>query len=292
MKFETLITETINPNTVNLDKCSTLEIVETINREDQKIAEAVAAVSHDIAKAIDLITQKLKNGGRMIYVGAGASGGQGVLDASECRATYGVHTETVQAAIVGGDKALWDSMLGDEDDYENGKEEMIDRAVSDKDVVVGIAASGRTPYVLGAIEQANLLGATTIGICNNPNTKLSELVNLCICTITGPEPIQGSTRMKSATAQKMVLNILSTGTMVKLGKVYGNLMVDLNPINEKLIDRAKRIVMQATGADADVTKNALDECDNNCKKAIVCILRSCNLKQAEDWLKENDGFIR
>lgn len=286
-----LVTEKNNPDTVNIDSCSTRELVRMINREDRKVALAVDDQEEQIAEAIDLAAEKLKKGGRMFYVGAGTSGRLGVVDASECKATYGVPPEMVQAVIPGGAGTVRDASQGDEDDFEEGYRQISVHGITDKDVVVGIAASGRTPYVLGAMTAAREQRALTVGICNNPQTMLHSLAEVIIAVVTGPEVIQGSTRMKAGTAQKLVLNMLSTGVMVKLGKTYNNLMVDLYVNNQKLEDRACRIVMQATGADGKDAYQALRQCDFQVKTAIVCLLKSCGKEQAGEYLAQSEGRI-
>jgi N-acetylmuramic acid 6-phosphate etherase len=286
-----LLTEQNNPDTYNIDRSTAREISDMLCRENMKATLAVERASAEIADAIELIAGRLARGGRMVYVGAGTSGHLGVVDASECPATFGVPPTTVQAVIPGGTEAIWDASIGDEDDGEAAAAEMKRLAIGEDDVVVGIAASGRTPYVLGALKAAKELNAAVISITNNPKTQLEALADIAIVAAAGPEPIQGSTRMKSGTAQKMILNMLSTGAMVVLGKVYHNLMVDVMPVNEKLKDRAARIVAQAAGADEALARKALENCGGNAKRAIVTILKSCGPEEAERLLKENGGSI-
>lgn len=290
-KIGALVTEQNNLATYNIDICSTEELVRMINQEDQKIALAVQTQEKQIAESIDLVSERLKTNGRMFYFGAGTSGRLGVVDASECKATYGVPSEMVQAVIPGGHDAIWDASAGDEDNFDEGFRQIELYNITGKDVVVGIAASGRTPYVLGALSAARGVGAVTIAICNNPQTPMHQIAQKTIAVVTGPEAIQGSTRMKAGTAQKMVLNMLSTGVMVKMGKTYHNLMVDLFVNNQKLQDRAKRIVMQAIDANEEEAIAALEKCNYQVKTAIVCILKSCSKDQAENYLDQSGGRI-
>lgn len=290
-KISALVTEQNNSATFDIDICSTEELVRMINQEDQKIALAVQTQEKQIAESIDLASERLKTNGRMFYFGAGTSGRLGIVDASECKATYGVPSEMVQAVIPGGRDVIWDASAGDEDNFDEGFRQIELYNITEKDVVVGIAASGRTPYVLGALSAARDVGAVTIAICNNPQTPMHQIAQKTIAVVTGPEVIQGSTRMKAGTAQKMVLNMLSTGVMVKMGKTYHNLMVDLFVNNQKLQDRAKRIVMQAIDANEEEAIAALEECNYQVKTAIVCILKSCNRNQAEDYLNQSEGRI-
>lgn len=266
-----LITENINKNTVNIDKCDTIDMVRMINEEDKRVAYAVENVLDKIASAIDLATTRLQNGGRMLYIGAGSSGRIGALDASECPPTYGVPEEIVNAILAGGIEGFKNAANGNEDSYEQGIEDLKKEDINKKDVIVGIAASGRTPYVLGAIDHAKSIGALTIGICNNPDTKLSDIANITIAAITGPEVIQGSTRMKAGTAQKMILNMISTCVMVKLGRTYGNMMIDLGAGNEKLHDRAENIVCNITGSNKELAREVLNACGYNIREAIKLI---------------------
>ena len=245
--IDTLITETNNPATAGISGCSTLEMVRLINQEDKKVAQAVERELPHIAEAIAEAAARLARGGRLFYVGAGTSGRLAVVDASECPCTYGVSPDMVQAVLAGGLEGIGDAARGHEDNTEMGGEDLRRRQLTARDVVVGITASGRTPYVLGAVRYAAQVGAFTIGLCSNPDTAISHLAALTIAPITGPEAIEGSTRMKSGTAQKMVLNMLSTGVMIRLGKVYGNRMVQMVASNEKLRLRAARMVSEVTG---------------------------------------------
>lgn len=286
-----LVTEQNNSDTFNIDICDTNELVEMINHEDQKVSFAVRKQKRQIAESIDLAASRLREGGRMFYIGAGTSGRLGIVDASECKATYGVPGEMVQAIIPGGRDTIWDASDGDEDDFNEGFRQIEVYGITFKDIVIGITASGRTPFVLGALAGARKTGAATVGICNNPHTPIHEIAQITIAVITGPEVIQGSTRMKAGTAQKMVLNMISTGAMVRIGKTYHNLMVDLLANNEKLRDRAGRIVAQATGAGEEEARSVLRACGYHVKTAIVCILKACKKEEAEIYLDECDGFI-
>ena len=289
--IHTLLTETNNPATAGISGCSTLEMLRLINDEDKKVAPAVERELPHIADAVDRIAARLQAGGRLFYIGAGTSGRLAVVDASECRCTYGVPTDLVQAILAGGLEGIGDAAQGDEDDAAMGREEIRRRRAGAGDAVVGITASGRTPYVLGAIAQANEAGCLTVGLCSNPDTALSRLATVTIAPLTGPEAIEGSTRMKSGTAQKMVLNMLSTGAMIKLGKVYGNLMVDVKPTNAKLVERCKRIVCEATGVDYDTATEALEKCGYRAKVAIVMLKTGSDVHEAEQRLEAHEGRV-
>lgn len=265
------ITESINKRTNDIDKCETIEMVRMINDEDKSVAFAVEKELQNIALAIDKAALSLQNGGRMFYVGTGTSGRIGVLDASECPPTYGVSEEMVKAILAGGIEGITNAANGDEDSHEAGMKDLQKEGVNKKDVVVGITASGRTPYVIGAINHAKSMGALTIGICNNPDTELSRIADITIVAITGPEVIQGSTRMKAGTAQKMILNMISTGVMVKLGRTCGNIMIDLDANNEKLYGRAENIVCNLTGTNKDTARKALSACEYNIREAVKLI---------------------
>ena len=271
MDFSKLTTEQINSATANIDKCSTLEMVRLINDEDKKISAAVEKVLPEIANAVDLIAKKFEGGGRLIYIGAGTSGRLGVLDASECPPTFGVNADMVQGIIAGGNVALTCAVEGAEDDVTAAINDLDERNFSADDVLVGIAASGRTPYVLGGIEYAKKISASTVGISCVENSALAKIVDIAITPITGAEVITGSTRMKAGTATKMVLNMLTTGAMIRLGKVYGNLMVDVHATNDKLRDRAKRIVIAATNCTEQQAIDALNKCNGHAKSAILGI---------------------
>lgn len=285
-------TEHRNIDTMNIDSVSTIEILKMINNEDKKVALAIEKEIHNIAKTVDIIVDKLQLGGRLIYIGAGTSGRIGILDASECPPTFGTEPELVQAFIAGGEKAIVSSIEGAEDDKTGGVDELTYINFNKNDVLVGIAASGRTPYVLGAVEYAQGMGAVTVGICNNPDSELAKKSHISICPLTGAEAITGSTRMKAGTSQKLVLNMISTGVMIKYGKVYENLMVDVKASNDKLINRCKNIVMEATGVSLEEAEIVLNETNYNCKLAIFMILSKSNLNDAKRILHENNGYIR
>ncbi|MBO4401421.1 MAG: N-acetylmuramic acid 6-phosphate etherase [Selenomonadaceae bacterium] len=268
MNFANLTTEKRNPASANIDKCSTLEMVKIINDEDKKVALAVEKVLPQIASAVDLIAQKISDGGRLFYIGAGTSGRLGVLDASECPPTFGVQAELVQGIIAGGNFALTNAVEGAEDDTNAAAVDLDARNFSAADVLAGIAASGRTPYVLSAIEYAKKIGASTVGISCVENSALGQIVDIAITPVTGAEVITGSTRLKAGTATKLVLNTLTTGAMIRLGKVYGNLMVDVRATNDKLRDRARRIVIAATNCTDAQAVDALEKCGGHAKSAI------------------------
>ena len=272
MDFSKLTTEQRNSATANIDKCSTLEMVRLINDEDKKVAGAVEKVLPKIAEAVDLIAKKIQGGGRLIYIGAGTSGRLGVLDASECPPTFGVKPELVQGIIAGGNIALTCAVEGAEDDKTAAIKDLDEKDFSTADVLVGIAASGRTPYVLSGIEYAKKISAATVGISCVENSALEKIVDIAITPVTGAEAVTGSTRMKAGTATKMVLNMLTTGAMIRLGKVYGNLMVDVLATNDKLRDRAKRIVIAATNCTEDQAVAALKTCNGHAKSAILEIM--------------------
>jgi len=271
MDFSKLTTEQRNSATMNIDKCTTLEMVRLINDEDKKVAAAVEKVLPEIAAAVDVIADKLKSGGRLFYIGAGTSGRLGVLDASECPPTFGVNADMVQGMIAGGNIALTCAVEGAEDDKSAAIDDLARKDFSKADVLAGIAASGRTPYVLGGIEYAKKISASTIGISCVENSALAKIVDIAITPITGAEVITGSTRMKAGTATKMVLNMLTTGAMIRLGKVCGNLMVDVHATNDKLRDRAKRIVIAATGCTEEQAVAALKKFNGSAKAAVLSI---------------------
>ncbi|MCI8590281.1 MAG: N-acetylmuramic acid 6-phosphate etherase [Clostridiales bacterium] len=284
-------TEMRNENTAKIDTLPTLEMIRLINEEDKKVALAVEKELGKIADAVDLIAAKLKEGGRLIYVGCGTSGRLGILDAAECPPTYSTEPDQVMGIMAGGHAAMFQAAEGAEDHEEAGADDLKKIALCAKDVVVGIAASGRTPYVLGAMAYAKSVGAGVLSITCCPDSPVEAAAEIAIVPAPGPEVVTGSTRMKSGTAQKMVLNMLSTGAMIKLGKVYGNLMVDVKPSNEKLIIRCQRIVCEATGADEAAAKAALEQCDHHPKTAIVMLLLGVDAKQAKGLLAEHDGRI-
>lgn len=291
-QYKNLETEKINSETSMIDLCNTLEILQLINQEDAKVAEAVQGAIPQITKAVDVAYAVLKQGGHMIYLGAGTSGRLGVLDASECVPTYGVEPELVQGYIAGGDKALRTAIEGCEDDRNLG-EELIDKCkVTEKDVVVGISASGSASFVVAALEKAKKAGAITVAIVNNQDSIVKNVADISIEVITGPEVISGSTRMKAGTAQKMVLNMLSTAVMIKLGKVYKNMMVDLKATNKKLEDRAKRIFMDVTGKDQEIAEKYLKASQMDTKLAIMMCLSKLEKQEAQEALESCEGSLR
>jgi N-acetylmuramic acid 6-phosphate etherase len=266
--LENLLTEQSNPASAHIDALSTEEILRVINAEDRKVAEAVGLEIASIARAVDAIAASFHSGGRLFYIGAGTSGRLGVLDASECPPTFGVASDLVQGIIAGGEPALSRATETTEDDPAIGARDLTARGFTAKDILTGIAASGRTPYVLGAITEAKRLGATTIGVSCTPNSELARSVDIAITPLVGPEVIAGSTRMKAGTAQKLVLNMLTTGAFVRMGYVYGNLMVNVQPKNSKLRDRAARIIAQAAGVSYERAGELLIEAGDNVPAAI------------------------
>lgn len=287
-----LPTEQQNESTAHIDQLSTLDMVRLINQEDHKVADAVQAVLPQIAAAIDCIVPALASGGRLIYCGCGTSGRLGILDAVECPPTYSVSPELVQGIIAGGMGAIFKAVEGAEDDPVLGRQDLEQLHFGSADVLVGIAASGRTPYVLGAMAYARELGAAVIAVTCAPGSPIDCAADIGIAPTPGAEVITGSTRMKSGTAQKMVLNMLSTGSMVKLGKVYGNLMVDVKPSNEKLRRRCVNIVCQATGADSDHAEKTLERCGWRCKTAIVMLLCGMDAEHAKAALCRSNGRVQ
>lgn len=287
-----LTTEQLNPRTAHIDGLETEQIIRLIHEEDRQIADSIRAAIPQIAAGADMIVHSLQNGGRLFYVGAGTSGRLGILDASECPPTYGIDPSQVQGIIAGGMRAVTESVESAEDDEQLGIRDIEERDVCAQDCVIGIAASGRTPYVLAAMKRSAELGASVIGLCNNRNTPMKQFARLVIEAVTGPEVILGSTRMKAGTSQKQILNMLTTTAMIRLGKVFGNLMVDLQPSNEKLLHRAKRIVQIATsGTDAEVNE-AFAASGGNVKLAIVMMLAGLDRGAAEQLLAQSNGFVR
>ena len=287
-----LTTEAINPDTFMIDECSTVQMVELMNQQDALVPAAVAKEIPQIAKAVDILHQRLANDGRMFYIGAGTSGRLGVLDASECPPTFGTDPSLVQGYIAGGDFALRNAIEGCEDDPIEGEALIDSIGVTSKDVVVGISASGSARFVLAALEKAKSLGAATIGVCNNKGSKFEPIVDVCIAPVVGAEVISGSTRLKAGTAQKLVLNMLTTCTMVKLGKTYNNLMVDLKASNIKLVDRSVRIIMNTTDVDSSTAHIMLVKASMNCKLAIMMIKTGLDAKEAEKVLNNNSGSLK
>lgn len=287
-----LLTEKVNERTKQIDCCDTVGILNMINQEDMTVPAAVGKVIPQIALAVDMITEAVKNDGRLFYFGAGTSGRLGVLDASECTPTFGVDPSLVQGYIAGGDVALRTAVEGCEDSEEQGRKDVEKVGVTSKDVVVGITASGRTPYVMGVVRQAAAIGARTVGVATNPNNLLQEAVDISITPVVGSEAIMGSTRMKSGTAQKLVLNMLSTSVMIKLGKVYGNRMVDLRATNIKLVERAKRIFSDVTGEPEEVAQQYLDAAGMETKVAIMMFYSGLGASEAKRELQKNNDSLR
>ncbi len=290
-----LPTEQKNPETATIDAASTQEILQLINSNDARVPAAVGAEIPHIAEAVDVIVERFKRGGRLIYAGAGTSGRLGIVDASECPPTYGTPPEMVLALIAGGREAVFSAQEGAEDKPDAGAADLQAVNISVNDVVCGIAASGRTPYVLGAFAEAKKHGAPTILVTTTNREKLHELgvaADIFICPNVGPEVVMGSTRMKSGTAQKLVLNMLTTAAMIRMGKTYGNVMVDLAMTNQKLVERAKRIVMDITGADYDEASRVLDVTGGHVKTAIVMLLANVDVATAKERLQAAGGFVR
>ena len=289
--LSTLITEQRNPNSMHVDSLSALEIVQLMNEEDKQVPLAIEKCLPQIAQAVERIVAVFQQGGRLVYIGAGTSGRLGVLDASECPPTFGVSPEMVKGIIAGGERALRHPIEGAED----SAQAVVDLQTiqfSSKDVLVGIAASGRTPYVIGALEYAKSLGSVTVSISSNPNSAMANIVDIAIDTVVGPEVLTGSSRLKSGTAQKLVLNMLTTASMILMGKCYQNLMVDVQASNEKLKARAIRIVMQATDCDKALAEETLKQADQNAKLAIMMILSGLDRVQAEALLEKHQGKLQ
>ncbi|MEE9693155.1 N-acetylmuramic acid 6-phosphate etherase [Aeromonas hydrophila] len=289
--LSSMITETRNPASVEIDQLPTLEMLRVINQEDQQVALAVSQLLPEITRAVDAIAAAFGKGGRLVYIGAGTSGRLGILDASECPPTYGVSAEQVVGLIAGGHKAILQAVENAEDDAELGAQDLKNIQFCANDVLVGIAASGRTPYVLGAMTHARAVGATVCSISCNPGSPLAQAADISMVAVVGPEIVTGSSRMKAGTAQKLILNMLSTGAMIRTGKVYGNLMVDVEATNAKLVERQKRIVMEATDCERAVAERALAQADNHCKTAIVMILAGLTADEARTRLQSSNGFI-
>jgi N-acetylmuramic acid 6-phosphate etherase len=299
-QLKTLTTEQRNPESMDIDARSTEEMLRIINHEDQRIALAVETQIAQITQAVELVVRAFTSGGRLVYVGAGTSGRLGVLDAVECPPTFGVDPEMVQGMIAGGEKAMFRAQEGAEDKEEFGAKDVDARRIGPKDVVCGIAASLRTPYVIGAVKRAKQLGAKTIYVTTNPRTRFDEepyrdlrdAVDIAICPEVGPEVIMGSTRMKSGTAQKLVLNMITTSAMIRLGKVYENMMIDLQMTNLKLKERAKRIVMTITGVSYEVAAEMLERAGGHVKTALVMIKAGVDRDEAARRLQRSDGYVR
>jgi len=286
-----IMTEERNPASMKIDLMDTEEIICLINQEDAKVAEAVRVEIPAIKKAVDMIVARMKEGGRLFYVGAGTSGRLGILDAIECGPTFGVENGKVVGILAGGEKAMFVAQEDTEDNFNMGAKEVKKYGINDLDSVIGIAASGNTPYVLGAVKEAKKHGALTIGLVCIIGSLLEKKVDVIIAPFVGPEIITGSTRMKAGTAQKMVLNMISTTVMIKLGKVYSNLMVALNPSNYKLRERAKNIFMEITNANYETAEEYLKKAGYNIKAAIVMYQKGVTLKEAIKLLKEKEGIL-
>lgn len=287
-----MVTESRNPASAQIDTLPTLEMLAVINQEDQKVALAVEATLPGVAKVVDLVVEAFANGGRLIYCGAGTSGRLGILDASECPPTYGTPREMVVGLIAGGHTAILQAVENAEDSREMGEQDLRNLDFNVRDVLVGIAASGRTPYVLGAMAYARSLGATAVSISCNPNSEMSQAADIALEPVVGPEVVTGSSRMKAGTAQKLILNMITTGAMIRSGKVYSNLMVDVEATNAKLVQRQVNIVVEATECSPEEAENALNQCQRHCKTAIVMILSGLSAQDASALLTKNKGFIR
>ncbi len=292
-EISSLQTEQRNAASMNIDLASVGQILKIINDEDKSIPAAVEKEIPYIEKAVKLIVNSFKSGGRLIYFGAGTSGRLGVIDAAECPPTFGTDPELVQGYIAGGKEAMFRAQEGSEDYEENGAADVIKAVINKKDVVCGIAASRRTPYVIGAVKKAKELRAKTIYITCNPRSEFNiKEVDVAICPYVGPEVVMGSTRMKSGTAQKLVLNMLTTASMIRLGKVYENMMIDLQMTNKKLVERSKRIVMTITGLSYEEAEDYLNRADGHVKTALVMIKAEVNADEARSRLKKAKGFVR
>ncbi|URL02078.1 N-acetylmuramic acid 6-phosphate etherase [Avibacterium sp. 20-126] len=287
-----LTTEQRNPNSMNLDELSALKIVQLMNAEDKNVPQAIEKCLPQIARAVEKIVQAFQQGGRLVYLGAGTSGRLGVLDASECPPTFGVSHEMVKGIIAGGERALRYPIEGAEDNPQSAVENLREIDFNKKDILVGIAASGRTPYVLGGLDYANALGATTVAIASNANSPMTQIAEIAIITVVGAEVLTGSSRLKSGTAQKLVLNMLTTASMVLMGKCYQNLMVDVQASNQKLVARAVRIVMQATDCTAEQAERTLNVAHNNAKVAILMLLADVDYPTAVQLLSKNQGRLQ
>ncbi len=292
LNLKNMSTETRNQNTMNLDIMSPLEVVTVMNQEDAKVPAAITPALPNIAQCVTWAIASIEAGGRIIYMGAGTSGRLGVLDAVECPPTFGVAPEVVVGLIAGGEKAFVKAVEGAEDSRELGRQDLIDIDLQKRDIVIGIAASGRTPYVLGGLAYAQEVGCHTVGISCNPGSAVGAAAELAIEVVPGPECLTGSTRLKSGTCQKLILNMISTATMVGCGKAYQNLMVDVMQTNEKLVVRAQNIVMEATGCDRETAAEKIGIAGGNAKTAITMILADCGLEEAKERLARAKGHVR
>lgn len=291
-ELEGLVSEDRNPRSMEIDLFPTVEVLRSINDEDKGVPAAVEEVIPQIAEAVDEIVTAFQKGARLVYIGAGTSGRLGVLDASECPPTFSVPEGMVVGLIAGGTEALMHAIEGAEDDPDQGRQALVDIGLTADDVVVGIAVSGRTPYVIGALNYAKTLGAKTVALSCNPNSVIAAIADIAISPVVGPEILTGSTRLKSGTAQKLVLNMLTTASMIRIGKTYQNLMVDLHASNQKLVARAARIVMQATGCLPDEAREVLDLTQNDVKLAILIQLTGMEVGNARKALEGAGGFLR
>jgi len=291
MNLEKLLTEERNASTLHIDEQSSLEIVELINQEDHKIAAAIQDILPDIARTVDAIVAAIQSGGRLFYLGAGTSGRIGILDASECPPTFGTHPELVQGLIAGGAPAILRAVEGAEDSDTLAAEDLRGKQLNSSDILIGIAASGRTPYVIGGLHYAKSIGCPTVSLTCTPDSEMGRVAGQSLTVLTGPEVIMGSTRMKAGTAQKMVLNMLTTATMIGLGKVYSNLMVDVQATNLKLKERAKRIVTLATGVSHSKAAEALTAANGSAKLAIIMLLAGVTPQEASQLLQCGHGFV-
>jgi len=288
-----LVTEQRNPRSLNLDRLDPTAVLRLINAEDRTVPQAVAREIPRIARAVELVVSAFKKGGRLFYVGAGTSGRLGVLDAAECPPTFGTDPKLVQGIIAGGYKALVRSQEGSEDRREEGRDAVRKHGITKKDVVCGIAASRRTPFVLSALEEAKRIGARTIYLTCNPTSKVPlPRVDVLIAPVVGPEVVTGSTRMKAGTATKLVLNMITTASMVRMGKTYGNLMVDLRATSQKLVERSKRVIMTVTGCNYETAERLLKQARGHVKTAIVMQEAGCSYFEAQHRLRKADGFVR
>ena len=292
LNLKSMSTETRNQNTMNLDTMIPLEVITVMNQEDAKVPEAIKPALPNIAQCVSWAIESIEAGGRIVYMGAGTSGRLGVLDAVECPPTFGVAPEVVVGLIAGGEKAFVKAVEGAEDSRQLGHDDLVDIGLQKRDIVIGIAASGRTPYVLGGLAYAQEVGCHTVAISCNPGSAIGQAAELAIEVVPGPEVLTGSTRLKSGTCQKLILNMISTATMVGCGKAYQNLMVDVMQTNEKLVVRAQNIVMEATGCDRETAAEKIALADGNAKTAITMILADCGMEEAKERLARAKGHVR
>ena len=292
LNLKSMSTETRNQNTMNLDTMTPLEVITVMNQEDAKVPEAIKPALPNIAQCVSWAIESIEAGGRIVYMGAGTSGRLGVLDAVECPPTFGVAPEVVVGLIAGGEKAFVKAVEGAEDSRQLGHDDLVDIGLQKRDIVIGIAASGRTPYVLGGLAYAQEVGCHTVAISCNPGSAIGQAAELAIEVVPGPEVLTGSTRLKSGTCQKLILNMISTATMVGCGKAYQNLMVDVMQTNEKLVVRAQNIVMEATGCDRETATEKIAIAGGSAKTAITMILADCTLEEAQERLAKAKGHVR